>query len=315
MWRKIGFIKLPHTQLSWMKSHCQLPTVQIIGNRSARVFFASRSEEQRSHIGFVDIRIDESNSIDVEEFSKTPVLAPGEIGHFDEHGVFPSCVVQERGKYYMFYIGWNQGVEAPLFYANIGLAISDDGKHFERFSKAPLLGRSEVDPCLVTSPFVLKGNDNWQMYYVSGIKWERISKTKKLQSFYHIKYAESEDLLSWNRQGEVAIDLNPGETNVARASVIRDPDAYKMWFSYVHSSIDKYRIGYATSKDGKCWVRRDEQAGISTDNSYASDMICYPQVFELSKSKYMLYNGNSFGVEGFGIAVWEEHQSKVKFDS
>ena len=34
-------------------------------------------------------------------------------------------------------------------------------------------------------------------------------------------------------------------------------------------------------------------------------MICYPFVFEHKVNKYMLYNGNDYGKDGFGLAVLE----------
>lgn len=304
MWRKIGFIKVPKTGLDWMSSHCQLPTVLVLTSTSVRVFFASRNYEQRSHIGFVELSI-VNDSVEVNEVSKEPVLSPGSIGFFDEHGVFPSCLVQDKGIFYLFYIGWNQGKESPLFYSNIGLATSRDGINFERFSRAPFIGRSDCDPCLVTSPFVFKDGNKWHMTYVSGFKWERSPATGLLQSYYHIKYAESEDLMQWKREGKIAIDLNPGESNVARSTVVKEGEIYRMWFSYVRSDIGKYRIGYAYSQDGRNWNRNDDMAVIGIDDDWASEMICYPQVFELSGRMYMLYNGNSFGEMGFGIAIWE----------
>ena len=206
----------------------------------------------------------------------------------------------------MYFIGWNKGVESPLFYASIGLAASEDGKSFRKLSVAPILSRSKWDPCLVTSPNVFIENGLWRMTYVSGIKWTR-GLNGKLQSHYHIKYAESEDGIQWKRDGRVAIDFRPGETNIARSSVVKDHDgSYKMWFSYVHSEIAKYRIGFAKSVDGYHWERTDEEDKIPKDNYHAKDMICYPFVFIFKNKMYMLYNGNNFGKSGFGVAVWEE---------
>jgi len=34
-------------------------------------------------------------------------------------------------------------------------------------------------------------------------------------------------------------------------------------------------------------------------------MMCYPHVFTCDGAAYMLYNGNRFGREGFGLAVLE----------
>src|SRR5206468_2418892 len=121
-----------------------------------RVYFASRTPEQRSHIGWVDVEL--SDRPVVRARAALPVLSPGPIGHFDEHGVFPASVVQhDDGRLWMYYVGWTQGVTPPLFYASIGLAVSEDGGNsFTRVSPAPVMSRSAFDPCLVTSPYVFR---------------------------------------------------------------------------------------------------------------------------------------------------------------
>ena len=303
MWEKIGFYNVPKTP-DWMHSHCQLPVALPIDEHTVRVFFAARSAQQRSHIGYVELVIN-GQGIDVIKVSEAPVLAPGPMGHFDQHGVFPSSIVFHNGLYYMYYIGWSQGVEAPLFDAAIGLATSEDGVHFTRTSPAPLLGRSAYDPCLVTSPHVYKDGDLFRMTYVSGIKWER-GDDGILKSFYHIKQASGTSPYDCNRRGDVAIDFKDGETNIARSSVIKvSDDHYKMWYAYVHGTIGKYRIGYAESPDGSTWTRMDDRAGIGLDDTHASEMISYPHVFEMGDDLYMLYNGNQFGRDGFGVAKWQ----------
>lgn len=303
MWQKRGLVFEPASRASWMHSHAQLPTPGRLRGDVLRVYFASRTSEQRSHVGYADIRV--GQSYEVVDWSREPLLAPGPIGHFDEHGVFPASVVEDQGRLLMYYVGWTQGVKAPLFYASIGLAISEDGgASFRRASPAPLLSRSEHDPCLVTSPNVVRDERGWHMYYVSGVGWtEKPDGT--LQSHYHIKYASSDDGLAWRREGRVAIDFDgPTETNIARASVLRlARDRWLMWYSYVRPPATKYRIGMATSHDGMTWTRRDDGAGLPPSASgFDDEMTCYPQVTEAGDRAMMIYNGNRFGAAGFGIA-------------
>lgn len=306
MWKKLFFFNIKHVLPANFISHAQLPTALVLKD-CVRVFFATRNYNQHSSVFFVDLSI-ESENVASFHFYPEPILSPGEIGCFDEHGVFPASIIQNNNKYFLYYIGWSQGKEAPLFYASIGVAFSNDGEIFRKHSTAPILARSEVDPCLVTSPHVYRDNEIWRMTYVSGIKWTR-KNDGTLQSHYHIKLAESSDGLLWNRNGQVAIDFQEGETNIARSSVIRtQDDLYKMWYSYVHSKIGRYRIGYAESQDALHWTRKDHLAGITLDDTHAREMICYPNVFEWKDGLYMLYNGDNFGKEGFGIAVWiDEH--------
>ena len=76
-----------------------------------------------------------------------------------------------------------------------------------------------------------------------------------------------------------------------------------MWYSFRG---EQYRIGYAFSKDGMIWKRKDELAGIDVSpEGWDSEAICYSHVFQYGKKLYMLYNGNVYGKEGLGIAKLE----------
>jgi len=303
-WRKLQFIE-NRGELSWSASHYQLPFGFQVDSSTFRVFAAVRSEEQRSSIACMDLEL-RDDRFEIKNQYDEPVLTPGPTGFFDQHGVFPSSIIEHNGQYYLYYIGWTQGVEAPLFYASIGLAISHDGLHFERYSQAPIMERSEYDPCLVTSPNVYQDTNGWRMNYVSGIKWERDPETQKLKSFYHLKSAHADDPVNWVREGHISIDFKEGETNIARPSVLKFSDTdYRMWYSYVHSQSGKYLMGYAHSNDGLAWTRDDENIGIGLDNEYCQSMICYPFVFKMGDRLFMLYNGDNYGQKGFGIAVAE----------
>jgi hypothetical protein len=281
-----------------MRSHAQLPVALPLGDGRYRVYFASRDDDSRSHIGFVELDLPEEK---VVRLSARPVLEPGPLGNFDDHGVYPASIVEhDDGRLLLYYIGWNPGKQPPLFYASIGLAVSDDGGlSFRRFSAAPIMARSDHDPCLVTSPFVLREGPRWRMWYVSGFRWD--VDEGRLRSWYHVKYAESQDGVSWRRDGTVAIDLAPGERNIARACVVPDSRGYRMWYSYDAGA--GYRIGYATSDDGVRWERRDDEAGIEPSPSDWDDVQAYPWVVVDGRREYMLYNGTGFGRDGFGLAV------------
>jgi hypothetical protein len=108
--------------------------------------------------------------------------------------------------------------------------------------------------------------------------------------------------LHWKREGHIALNLRPGETNIARLCVLRDGAWYQGWYSYVAGG--GYRIGYAESSDGVVWTRLDEQAGIEfSPSGWDSQALAYPYVFQHEQRRYMLYNGNGFGRDGLGMAV------------
>lgn len=297
-WHKLGLIFSPAGQRPWIASHASNPVALPLGRGIYRVYFASRDDQNRSHVGFVEI--DPRSPKEVLRLSDKPALAPGPLGYFDDHGVYAASIVQHQGTLFMYYTGWNPG-PYPFYYPSVGLAVSEDcGKTFKKMFKAPILARNECDPWMVSQPFVMLDNGIWRMWYISGVKWEKAN--DQFQSYYHTKYAESKDGIYWERNGLVCIDLLPGERNIARPCVIKENGKYKMW--YPRNSGQGYRIGYAESRDGYIWTRKDDEACIDVSPSgWDSEAMTYPWVFILVGKKHMLYNGNGFGRDGIGLAV------------
>lgn len=303
-WIKQGLVfDVTRAGVPWMHSHAQLPVADSIGGDLYRVYFGARTADQISRIGWAVVEL--GDRVKLLDVSTEPALSPGGIGTFDEHGVFPSCVVHVPGQRRMYYIGWNRGYRRPLFYASIGLAVSTDGgRTWSKYSEAPIMARGRHDPCLVTSPHVIRHDGKYRMTYVSGVRWSE--RNGELRSHYHIKYAESDDGIEWRRDGRIAIDFSTeDETNVARSWVVPARDGLHMWFGYVRGTTP-YRIGYARSTDYLHWLRDDASAGIGVSaEGWDSQMICYPNVIAHRGRGYMFYNGNAFGRDGFGVAISE----------
>jgi len=295
-WIKKGRIFQPPKDLDWMATHAALPFADVVDSRH-RIYFSGRDEKGRSKIGYFEVSL--ARPTEILRVSKKPILGLGPSGAFDDNGVTSSWIVNYGDKKYQYYTGWNLGITVP-FYFYIGLAVSEDGgSSFKRISQAPILERNIIDPFLTASPCVLIEGGVWRMWYVSGTKWE--TDNNKQKHYYHIKYAESPDGLNWHRKGVVCIDYkSTDEYAISRPCVIRDSDHYKMWYSYRGES---YRIGYAESADGIHWERKDDEVGIDVSESgWDSEMIEYPFVFDHKGKRYMLYNGNGYGMTGLGLA-------------
>lgn len=235
----------------------------------------------------------------------------GKIGTFDDSGVMPSWILNVDEKKYLYYIGWNVRNTVP-YYNSVGLAISfDNGVTFERLSDGPLWDRDFKEPYFSASCCVLKDGSIYRNWYLSCTGYFKIMDVWEPR--YHLKYAESDDGIRWKRDGIIAIDYkDEDEGGLVKASVIRDNDKYKMWFAYrslINYRTDKensYKIGYAESRDGIRWHRQDNLSGIGlSESGWDSEMITYPHVVIVNDQKIMFYNGNGFGKNGFGYAVWK----------
>ena len=295
-WKKLGRVFATDNNHPWMLSHAANPVAEHLHDDVFRLYFSCRDAESRSHISFADI--DLKPPFKVLYIAEDPLLAPGGVGTFDDSGVSLSCIRPINGTKYLYYLGWNLGVTVP-WRNSIGLAVYDaETNKFNRFSKAPLLDRSDVDPFSISYPFVLEDGEVFRMWYGSNLRWGKDQKDMA----HLIKYAESDDAIHWTRNGIIALQFkNELEYAMSRPCVIKEAGLYKMWYSFRGES---YRIGYAESANGITWTRKDEDVGIDVSESgWDSQMVEYPFVFDHKGERYMLYNGNEYGKTGIGLAI------------
>ena len=297
-WRKLGRVFCPENEAEWMTSHAANCVAWPLEGSRVRIYFTSRDAQNRGHIGWIEI--DLRRPAEVLRRAAEPVLRPGALGTFDDSGVSLSCIVPDGDTILLYYTGWNLGVTVP-WRNSIGLAVSTDGLHFERFSPAPVLDRNRVDPYSLSYPFVLRDVETWRMWYGSNLRWG----SSERDMDHVIKDASSVDPAAWTPSGRICIGIErEDEYAFSRPVVVRDSAAWRMWYSYRG---EQYRIGYAESADGMQWERRDEEVGMAPSASgWDAHSNEYPWVFDHQGRRYMLYNGDRYGFTGFGLAVLEQ---------
>jgi predicted GH43/DUF377 family glycosyl hydrolase len=295
-WKKLGLIIKPNKNVWWMQTHCMIPTPEHVEGSLYKIYFSGRNDQNQSHIGFA--LIDMENPTQVLEYSKEPILKPGDLGCFDDNGVTPSCLVKNGKETHLYFIGWNPGSTIRMHIFG-GLALSqDNGKTFERYSRAPIIERNRVNPFINTAPFVLKEDNRWIMYYVSGVEWVHRDLPR-----YNIQISLSQDGKNWVREGQVAIDFINDENALARPFVIKEDNKYKMFFASKGESNPNYRLKYAESADGLNWKRLDDQINFDVSTSGEdSEMIEYAAIVVHKGKKIMFYNGNNYGFGGILVA-------------
>jgi predicted GH43/DUF377 family glycosyl hydrolase len=304
-WKKYGNIFSASDLPGSLVSHASVPIAEQLDLNTVRIYFSARDGHARSHVLFIDMDIREPGK--VINSSSHPVLSPGELGCFDDCGAMGSCLVSWKNKKYLYYIGWNLCQTVPFRNA-IGLAVWDENLGvFTRCFKGPVVDRTKDEPHFTASCHVLCESSTFRMWYLSCVDWNLVD--GKPFHRYHIKYAESDDGIHWQRDGIAAVDFRDNhEYAISVPRVINDNGLYRMWFSARASKdCDTYRIGYAESRNGVRFNRNAGNAGIDvSEKGWDSEMICYPFVFDLNGNRYMLYNGNGYGRTGFGLAILEQ---------
>lgn len=312
IWQKTGQVLSIHEQspsFTWMNSHAQNPS-PILFDDCIRVYFNTRPKKNgKDHTSFpAYVDIDRQNPKKILRVSKKPVLSLGEKGCFDEFGCMTTSVIKNGDELWMYYVGWTRCISVPYNWA-IGLAVSNDnGKHFDRMFKGPIVGAQFNEPYLQNGQFVIKeAHNKWHMWYSTGKDW--IVHEGKEESIYVITYAHSKDGIYWHRTGNPIFSPAFKDETQTTPTIFKFGEKYHMLFSFRHSkgfrnSKRGYRLGYACSDDLITWHRDDAIAGIEVSNSgWDSEMICYPSVIEVDNKFHLFYCGNNFGQDGFGHAL------------
>ena len=299
-WEKKGMIYCPQNDKPWKNQFAMLPT-PIMVDDNLRVFLGFCDKNNVGRIGFVDVN--PSNPEEIISISDEPILDIGRKGCFDDNGVVPISILQKGNEIYLYYVGFQLGVQVP-YYMFGGLAISKDGGHtFERYSESPILDRQQDEVYARCGINVIKDEDKYKMWYIGSNREGWTKSSGKLKPLYIMKYTESDDGIHWNQQPIQCMKYaNEDEHGFGRPFVWRDGDNLKMYYS-IRTYSRGYYIGYAESKDGINWERKDNLAGIDLgENSWDDTNLSYPFIYTYGENTYMFYNGNGCGKTGFGYA-------------
>ncbi len=317
-WIKKGLIFDPtkHKLANNCTEFAQSPQTLVFDD-FVRIYFSTRQKDAAtgkflSHISFVDF---DKNFEKILKIADKTVIELGELGTFDEHGIFPINIVRHQEKIYAYTCGWSRRVSVSVE-TSTGLAFSNNnGLTFEKAGPGPVLTSSLQEPMLVGDSFVQVYNGMFHMWYIYGNKWIRANESEPPARVYKIAFATSMDGINWQKENEgtpiIADSLNENECQ-ALPTVLKIGSRYHMYFCYREATDFRknaargYRLGYAWSDDLKNWNRDDKNAGITfAESGWDAEMMCYPHIFECNSKVYLLYNGNEFGRYGFGIAEME----------
>jgi hypothetical protein len=284
---------------NWWKTHTMAPSA-IYWNGKIRVFIGAWDDSPISRITYIDL--DPKNPTKIIKIkSDNPVLDIGEDGMFDDNGVFPAHASVIDGKIYLYYTGFQTGVKVPHYNFG-GLAISEDGDHFTKVSKAPILDRADEGLMVRAGQSVIKENGIFRTTYSIGSGFAFVG--GKERPTYDVCYQESLNGIDYKKYGIKIVSANHDiEHGLGRPQIIKIHDMYYTF--YTRRMIDmKYFIGCAKSKDCKIWEKDEDIFNdiIHSENSFDSDMIYFPSVVYIpDTNKYLLfYCGNEFGKTGFG---------------
>ena len=240
---------------------------------------------ERYAIGYAESR----DGLHWERYPGNPVLA-SMGGEWDRDGVGFPAVVQASGKYYMFFTMLKRARAHRD--AALGLAISDDGIHWERVEGPILLpgASGKYDARALVGPDVFITEDRvWHMLYAGGRDFPRDP-----DGCWAILHAESTDGTSW-RVDPVPVltgDLVDME-DALNPEVLRLPGG-TYWLAFAarveHS---RFHIFSARSRDGLRWelASRAELLTPGAAGRFDEKALNHPALVLLGDEIYLFYTG------------------------
>ena len=298
-WEKLGLVYKGDGKNGWNLNSAMTPT-PIVFEDKIRVFAGFRDINGVSRIGYIDLAKEDPTRI--IKVSKNPVLDIGKPGTFDDNGVILGDFVNMNGKLYMYYIGF-QLVQKVKFLAFTGLAISlDKGESFTRYSDVPVLDRKQNELYFNAIHTIIYQDGIFKCWLGAGSAWQTINGNQ--YPSYIVKYIESADGINFSGKPIDCISFSrPEEYRIGRPRVYYRDNGYFMIFTWGDLNAN-YQMGYAHSLDGKIWTRDDSIINFGPSLSgWDNHSTSYGALFENNGDTYMVYNGNDYGKEGFGIAI------------
>jgi len=307
--KRLGLVYTP-AGAPWHLSHCQNPFVQPLSDSRVRIHFACRDDKNRSRGGWAEVELAEGRLV-VARTAQSPSLDLGRLGAFDDCGAMPGSLVEYDGRLLLYYTGWTLARAVPFFFF-IGVAESrDGGETFQRLSEAPVLGRNRHDPFLTGAPWVIKENGLLRMWYISGTEWVAgLGEGAAPVHYYSVKHATSRDGMAWTTDDRLCLPYLENEHAIARPVVTPVAGGYHMIYS-ARRLRETYRIYGATSRDGLVWQREPGALLDVAQSGWDCEMVCYGSVLDSGKGRFLLYNGNAYGKDGFGAAILQERRASA----
>jgi hypothetical protein len=300
-WTRLGLIYKGQGTNGW-DLHSALTPTPFVFEDKIRIYAGFRAADGVSRIGYVDL--DKNQPDKIIGVSSKPVLDIGRAGTFDDNGVILGDILRVGDEIYMYYVGF-QLVEKVKFLAFTGLAISsDNGETFVRYSEAPVLDRKPNALFFDAVHTIMYKDGGFRCWLGAGSSWQDI-KGKPYPS-YNVKYIESADGINFSGTPQDCIHFSHKEEyRIGRPRVYFMQGKYKMIFTWgdIHGN---YQMGYAESEDGIQWQRNDAYLNFKPATADAAgwdnQTVSYGALFEANQQIYMVYNGNEFGKDGFGLA-------------
>lgn len=209
-----------------------------------------------------------------------PVLSLGEAGEFDDTHIFAPCVTELDGTYHLWYSGSTGAVAQRVF--DLGLATSNDGRHFKKYTSNPVLQFGDGKHSILTATLLRNPDGSLLREYGKLRMWFSSTDFSDGTGKHALYETSSPDGIHWNPPSE------PLLKDVYAPTIIKEGDMYRMWYTDVSS--DPWVLRTANSLDGRQW-NVHPGAILKPEADWEKSRLFYPTVLK-ADGVYLLWYGS-----------------------
>jgi len=224
---------------SWAPAGVIRPRVLFDGSVFRMWFSGLKSNGNPAGIGYAS----SVNGLSWTVKSK-PVLSAAS-NNWEDSEISVGSIISVSSGFMMWYRGGGQSGSGA-----VGLATSQDGTNWVKYSGNPIMTNSNVDANYLSTPYVVQtGSNKFRMWYTC----QNPSVTQ-----FAICTASSTDGKTWTKSTSSVLTSETGKwdaSDLYSPSVIYDGSIYGMWYTSGPAYGTGAKIGYATSKHGIAWTK------------------------------------------------------------
>jgi predicted GH43/DUF377 family glycosyl hydrolase len=240
-----------------------------------------------------------------------PIVSLGADGQFDDRHTFAPAAVQEGGRFWLWYSGSRGSPGNRVF--RLGLATSEDGRHFEKHAANPVLGFADQAHSVLT-PTLLRGADGSVLREDGKLRLWFSSAMLGKSGLHTLHESRSSDGVEWSEPSAAL------KEHVYCPTVLKTGDRYQMW----HSDVSRrpWVIRHATSDDGVRWTA-SERPALVLSQPWEAEVLVYPTVLMVDGVYLMWYGSYDGAIRrettaiGFAASVdgktWYKHPNNPVF--
>jgi predicted GH43/DUF377 family glycosyl hydrolase len=279
VWKRYsGNPVFPATPGTWRESQTANPDVLLNGPTYFMYFRGQRDGHDRIGVATIPKEKFDGATWDIHP---EPIIDVGGPGSWDEHHALDPAAIKFQGKVFLYYTG-----VSPRADRSICLAVSDDGIHFRKFEKNPVV--------IGGAPEITEKDGVLYLYY-----WKQVPGKKGFQ----IHYATSRDGYDF-KEPDQSLALPVGPEGAWDSFTVETPRVFLenglYYMIYCGSDRNKdypFHAGLATSTDLIHWTKYAANPIFSRgeEGQWDEGAIWFTTVEKINDRYYMWYEGYGGG--------------------